>query len=273
MIITSAQNPRLQRVRGLLDKRRQREEERAFVVEGVRLAEEGLAAGWTPELVLFAAGLSERGQAVVTGFAQAGAEVLEIAPRLMETLAGTEAPQGLLVVFPQPVAILPERLNFVLVADQLRDPGNLGTLLRSAAAAGVQAALLSPGTVDAFSPKVVRSGMGAHFRLPILHASWDEIHTICAGQGLQVLLADAAGGEDCWDTDLHPPLALLVGGEAEGASPQAAALASRAIAIPMPGRSESLNAAVAASILLFEVLRQRRSAPPGRTRRDNQHGT
>jgi len=259
MIITSAHNPRLQRIRGLLDKRKQREEEHAFVVEGVRLAEEGLAAGWTPELVLFAAGLSERGQAAVAGFARAGAEVLEITPRIMETLSGTEAPQGLLAVFAQPAATLPEPVNFILIADRLRDPGNLGTLLRSAAAAGAQAALLPPGTVDAFAPKVVRSGMGAHFRLPILHQSWEEIRAICAGQDLRVLLADAASGEACWDVDLRRPLALMVGSEAEGASPEAAALALQAITIPMPGKSESLNAAVAASILLFEVVRQRRS--------------
>ncbi len=260
MVITSAQNPRLQRIRGLLDKRKQREEERAFVVEGVRLAEEGLSAGWTPELVLFAEGLSQRGLAAVAGFAQAGAEVLEIAPRLMETLAETEAPQGLLAVFPQPAAALPERVNFILIADQLRDPGNLGTLLRSAAAAGAQAALLSPGTVDAFAPKVVRAGMGAHFRLPILHASWEEIRAVCTGHGLQVLLAEADRGDACWDLDLRQPLALIVGSEAEGARPPASALANRAVTIPMPGKSESLNAAVAASILLFEVVRQRRSS-------------
>ncbi len=272
MIITSAQNPRLQRVRGLLDKRKQREDERAFVVEGVRLAEEGLAAGWTPELVLCSTGLSGRGQAVVAGFAQAGAEVLEVAPRLMEAVAGTDSPQGLLAVFAQPAASIPETVDFILIADQLRDPGNLGTLLRSAAAAGAQAALLSPGTVDAFSPKVVRSGMGAHYRLPILHLPWDEIHSICDRAGLQVFLADAAGGEVCWDIDLRLPLALLVGGEAEGASPQAVALTGRSIAIPMPGKSESLNAAVAASILLFEVVRQRRNVPPGARSADSRPG-
>jgi len=152
---------------------------------------------------------------------------------------------------------LPEPLDFVLICDNLRDPGNLGTLLRSAAAAGVQTALLSPGTTDAFAPKVVRAGMGAHFRLPVQHLSWGEIRDLCKHNGLRLFLAEAAEGAAAWDLDLRQPLALMVGSEAEGATPEAMALAAQPVRIPMPGQSESLNAAVAASILLFEIVRQR----------------
>lgn len=262
--ISSSHNPRLARVRGLLERRKQREEQQAFVVEGVRLVEEALAAGWQPELVLYSSQLSERGIQTARGFAARGAEVLEIAPRLMEGLTDTETPQGLLAVFPLPKPQLPARLDFVLIADNLRDPGNLGALLRSAAAAGAQAALLSPGTTDAFAPKVLRAAMGAHFRLPILRGTWEAIRALCkqpkdtAAPALTVFLAEAAEGAACWDLDLRQPLALMVGSEAEGATDAAMALADRPITIPMPGASESLNAAVAASILLFEVVRQRR---------------
>ena len=100
---------------------------------------------------------------------------------------------------------------------KIRDPGNLGTLLRTAAAAGVQAVLLPPETTDAFAPKVVRSGMGAHFRLPIHSMSWDEINQVVKLAGLQVFLADM-DGQSCWETDLRQPLALIIGGEADGAS-------------------------------------------------------
>lgn len=254
-MITSAQNPRLQRIRALLEKRKQRESEGAFVIEGVRLAEEALAAGWTPELVLYASRLSQRGSAVTEGFSQAGAEVLEVADHLIDSLSGTETSQGLLAVVPQRSMPLPEQRNFLVIADTLRDPGNLGTMLRTAAAAGAQGVLLSPATTDAFSPKVLRAGMGAHFRLPILAASWEEIATLCAG--LRVLIAEAEEGISLWQTDLRTPLALLISSEAEGASPQALALPHQTIRIPMPGRSESLNAAIAAGILLFEVVRQR----------------
>jgi TrmH family RNA methyltransferase len=163
---------------------------------------------------------------------------------------------------------LPTELHFVLVADNLRDPGNLGPLLRTAAASGAQAALLSPGTTDAFAPKVLRAGMGAHFRLPVFHLTWDEIRAVCkepvrpAGEpqrSLRIFLAEASDGTPCWDLDLRQPLTLIVGSEAEGASREALALADELITIPMPGKSESLNAAIAASILLFEIVRQRRT--------------
>ncbi len=259
-MITSPQNPKIQWVRALLEKRKQRDAEQAFVVEGVRLVEEAQLSGWQPQIVLYDERLSERGQALVRGFAQAGVETVEIPSRLMESVAGTDSPQGLLAVLPQREPVLPSMLNFVLVADNIRDPGNLGTLLRTAAAAGAQAALLSPGTTDAYAPKVLRSGMGAHFRLPVLHLDWEAIHLTCARHSLQVYIAEAMEGRVCWDLDLTNPLALIIGSEAEGASAEASALAQQAITIPMPGRFESLNAAVAASILLFEVVRQRRAA-------------
>ncbi|MBE0696562.1 MAG: RNA methyltransferase [Anaerolineaceae bacterium] len=268
-IISSSHNPHLQRVRALLEKKKQRDEEQAFVVEGVRLVEEGLASRWQPELVLYTARLSERGREVVYGLEGAGAKALQVEPHLLESAAGTETPQGLLAIFKRPLVVLPEQLDFILIADALHDPGNLGTLLRTAAAAGAQAVLLSPGSTDAFSPKVLRAGMGAHFRLPILPLEWVKIQAICRGKHLQVFLAESAGGVSCWDVDLHRPLALLVGSEADGASAEGQSLAKQSIHIPMPGQSESLNAAVAASILMFEVVRQRRGNPASRQGDDN----
>jgi RNA methyltransferase, TrmH family len=263
-MISSSHNPRLQRVRALLEKKKQRDEEQAFVVEGVRLVEEGLNSAWQPELVLYTALLSERGQKVVQGLAAAGAETLLVEPHLLESTAGTETPQGLLTIFRRQSLAVPTQLDFVLIADTLRDPGNLGTLLRTAAAAAAQAVLLSPGSTDAFSPKVLRAGMGAHFRIPILPLDWDKIQAVCREKNLRVFLAESAGGVSCWDVDLRPPLALLVGSEAEGASAEGQSLAKQSIHIPMPGQSESLNAAVAASILMFEVVRQRRGKPASR---------
>ena len=128
---------------------------------------------------------------------------------------------------------------------------------RSADAAGVDAVLIPPETTDPFAPKVVRAGMGAHFRLPILSMYWEEIQRISASAKVQVFLADMEG-KSCWEADLRPPLALIVGGESDGASEQARQLASQRISIPMAGKTESLNAAVAGSVLMFDVMRQRR---------------
>jgi TrmH family RNA methyltransferase len=142
-----------------------------------------------------------------------------------------------------------------LIVDSLRDPGNLGTLLRSAAASDVDVVLLPPETVDAYNPKVVRGAMGAHFRLPILEAAWAEIAERV--RGMNVYLA-AADGELTYSVpDWTQPSALIVGGEASGASKDALQLATKRISIPLSREVESLNAAVAAGIILFEAKRQR----------------
>ena len=116
---------------------------------------------------------------------------------------------------------------------------------------------LPPGTADAFAPKVVRAGMGAHFQLPILSAGWEEIEARLSGAKLNIYLAAAGEGQVYTQADFRAPLALVIGSEAEGAGEAAARLAQARVHIPMPGRMESLNAAAAASILLFEVVRQR----------------
>jgi len=258
-MITSSHNPKIQSVRDLLARRKERDERAQFVVEGVRLAEEAYQAGWLPAWVLTGEPLSERGRSLAASFARLGIEVEEVSTSLMETLGDTQTSPGLLAVLPARELPLPEKLDFVLVADALRDPGNLGALLRTAAAAAVQAVFLAPGTVDAFSPKVLRGGMGAQFRLPVRNYTWEQIQSTCRQPSapLTLFLAEAGQGQPLWQTDLRSPLALVVGGEAEGASPAGLAAAEAFISVPMPGKSESLNAAIAASIILFEVVRQR----------------
>lgn len=239
-----------------------RRAEQAFVVEGVRLAEEALAAGWQARLVLYSDEVSSRGQIVVDGFSRRSAPVEQVTRQVLKAAADTETPQGLLVVLSLLELPLPEDPDFLLVLDEMRDPGNLGAILRSAAAAGVQAVLLSPGSADPFAPKVVRAAMGAHFRLPVRRLGWEEIAGFLAArlkEGLRVYLADAGGGLAYTRADFRCPLALILGGEAGGAGQEARSLAGQKVHIPMPGGSESLNAAVAAGILLFEVLRQRAS--------------
>lgn len=255
-MITSAQNAKLKLTRLLLGKPKERRAAEAFVAEGVRLLEEALAARWPARFVLYTEGLSPRGAEIVSGFRDLGVDVEEVSPDLLQAISETETSQGLLAVMEERPLPLPERLDFALIPDQVRDPGNLGTLIRSAAASGVQAVLLPPHTSDAFAPKVVRSAMGAHFRLPLLQMTWAQIAQTTSAAGLRLHLADMEG-LSCWQADLRPPLALIIGGEAAGASPEALALDPQRLSIPMPGGAESLNAGVAGSILMFEVVRQR----------------
>ena len=254
-MITSAQNPKLKLVRALMGRPRERGEAGAFVAEGIRLVEEAVAAGWPFRFVLYTGGLNKRGSHLVAELKSRGIETDEVASFLLDALSDTGNTQGIIAVLELAQLPIPISRDFILIPDQIRDPGNLGTLLRSATAAGVQAVFLPPETTDAFAPKVVRAGMGAHFRMPIYDLTWEEIRE--ATQGLRIFLADM-DGDSCWETDLHSPLALIVGGEAEGASLPARELAGSSISIPMPGHAESLNAAMAGVVLLFEVVRQRK---------------
>jgi TrmH family RNA methyltransferase len=258
-MITSLHNSRIQLVRKLQAQAKARREEQAFVIEGVRLVEEALQADWEVQSVLFTAQLDERGKAVVDGFTTRGVPVEQVSATVFKSISETETPQGLLAVLALHALPLPPDPNFLLILDGLRDPGNLGAVLRTAAAACVQAVLLTPGSADAYAPKVVRAAMGAHFRLPIHHLGWDQIsQTLIKPSGnLRVYLADSARGTPYAQADFHTPLALIIGGEATGAGLEAAALAHTRVHIPMPGGSESLNAAIAASLLMFEVVRQR----------------
>jgi len=236
---------------------KERREEGAFVAEGVRLVEEAFNSNWGFRFVLYDEMLNERGKSNVESLKSRGVDCEEVSPNLMKSLSDTETSQGILAVINLTQLPITNYPNFVLIPDQIRDPGNLGTLLRSADAAGVDAVLIPPETTDPFAPKVVRAGMGAHFRLPIHALTWEEIEQKSKSANMQMLLADMEG-RSCWDVGLRPPLALIVGGEAEGASQQARKLANQTIGIPMAGKTESLNAAVAGSVLMFEIVRQRK---------------
>src|SRR4030095_12725985 len=211
-MITSSQNPKLKLVRSLMGRPKERREANAFVVEGVRLIEEAVTAGWKFQFVLYSAGLSDRGQDLVKILKAHRIDVEEVSGDLLQKASETESPQSILAVLEFTELPVPESPNFILIPDQIRDPGNLGTLIRTAAATGVQAVFLPPETTDAFSPKVLRSGMGAHFRLPIHSMKWEKIRR--ETNDLQIFLADM-DGDSCWEIDLRQPLALIVGSEAE----------------------------------------------------------
>ena len=255
-MVSSSQNPKIKLARALTGRPKERREAEAFLAEGVRLIEEAFAANWPFRFVLVSDELRERGKKLVKKLEDKKINIEKVESELLQSLSETETSPGILAVLNNSQLPIPQSPNFILIPDSIRDPGNLGTLLRTADAAGVQAVLIPPETTDAFAPKVVRAGMGAHFRLPMQTISWDEIRE--RTKGLQIYLADM-DGQSCWETDFRQPLALIVGGEAEGASEQAQKLANASIKIPMAGKTESLNAAVAGSVLMFEVMRQRKN--------------
>ncbi len=250
-LIRSGDNPVAKRIRSLRQ-RKTREAERAFVVEGVRAIEDALAARGNAETILVRSDSDW-----MPPPAGSIGSIRYVEARLFDELAETVSPQPLIGIFNFPDLLPdPDAIPFVLIADGLRDPGNLGTLLRSAAGAGINLVLLSPGTVDAFNGKVVRAAMGAHFRIPIdeLDDGWRAWLTqACPTR----VLADADGHRVYTDFPWVGPLAIIVGSEADGPTYLGRDLASETVRIPLENDVESLNAGIAGSLILFEAKRQR----------------
>lgn len=259
-MITSLDNPRVKEARKL-QRRRQRHKSNALLLEGVRLVRDAFQSGaqvrevyFTPELVAN----NNEAQQLLAAFTAARIDLLACTTAVLASLTETVTPQGVVAVMTLPALPLPTSIDFVLILDQVRDPGNAGTLLRAAEAAGVGLAIFGPETVDPYNDKVLRAGMGAHFRLPLrLCSDWAAIQSLLP-TGMTVYLAQADASLAYDAVDWRASAALVVGGEADGASPTADQVA-QPIAIPMQGQAESLNAAMAGTVILFEAARQRRS--------------
>ncbi|NDJ79130.1 MAG: RNA methyltransferase [Chloroflexi bacterium] len=250
--ITSPHNPRVKLVRQLQRQAKTRRQQQRLVLEGVRLITDALDSGAVPDFLCFSGDASPV-QETVTRASGDGILCLPVTEDLLRDMADTETPQGVLGVFPWPDLAYPDPPARVIVADGWRDPGNLGTMLRTAAAAGVDLVVLAPGTVDVFNPKCIRAGMGAQFRVPVRAWSWDKLQTHLADH--HIFLA-AAQGDQPYDTVDWPALCtIIVGSEAHGPSAHATALAYSTLYIPMQPGAESLNAAVAASLLIYASRR------------------
>jgi RNA methyltransferase, TrmH family len=247
-------------VRRLLAKRTTRWAERAFVVEGVEVVRAALAAGAVPESVYVAA---EGGHGVAELASRAedlGVRVHVLAPGVMSRVADTVTPQGVLAVFPMadrgPEATAGGTLAVVM--DDVRDPGNAGTVLRTADAAGVDVVVCCGGTVDPYNPKTVRSSAGSIFHVPLV-VEPDVVRALelLAAHGYRRLGAVVRDGEDYTTVDWRRPTALVLGNESAGLP--AGLPLEGTVGIPMAGRAESLNVGTACAVLCFEALRQRRT--------------
>lgn len=241
-----------------LRRRKARDRNALFVVEGVRASEElvkspleVVGALVSPQLAT-----NPRGASLRTALTSRGTEITEVTTAEFESAAETETPQGILVIAATPTRSLepfaaadPSR---VLVLDAVQDPGNVGTLIRTAAALGATATVALPGTVDLWNAKVVRSAMGAHFFHPALHCTWDELRLFLDDRGIPLWGADARGTPA--GRGMAPPrLALAVGNEGSGLSDDVRHAASHFVGLPLAEPVESLNVAVAAGILLYEL--------------------
>lgn len=233
------------------------------MAEGVTLLSEALAAGAALESVYAAPGAPED---LLAEAGRRGARVFTLAPGVIERVADTATPQPVMAVLAMPSfggAAL-AGADAVVVCVDVRDPGNAGTVMRSAVAAGFGALIMCGTSVDPYNPKTVRASAGAIFRLPVVVAAGtSELIEDLGRAGLKRVAAVSAGGRAPWELDLSGPVALLVGNEAHGLGPDALSTVEELVTIPMAADTESLNVGVATAVICFEAVRQRRAAGKG----------
>lgn len=243
-----------------LQRRRSRERQALFVVEGVRSVEELLRSSLSVQGAIVGPALATtpRGEALRAALVATGAPVLEVNERDFASAASTESPQGVLAIARIPeydlsTIEIPSHAR-ILVLDAIQDPGNVGTLVRTAAAFGVSVTVAMPGTVDLWNGKVVRSAMGALFHHPASICTWDDLDVFLAERAIPLWGADALGDAlESIERPFPPRLAIAVGNEGAGLSSEASSRLARRIAIRICSDVESLNVAVAAGILLHHL--------------------
>lgn len=258
-MINSTANKQVRRVTNLVKKARARREEGLYVVEGLRMCRE-LSSEQVEILYVSESFLKEEEHRKLTeGF------VWEtVADPVMKVMADTQTPQGILALVRRRDWTLEEILGqpqtpLLMVLETVQDPGNLGTILRAGEGAGITGLIMNTGTADIYNPKVIRSTMGSIYRVPFVYA--EDLHGACDAikkRGIRLFAAHLEGSSEYDREDYTGPCGFLIGNEANGLTKETAAMADARIRIPMAGQVESLNAAVAASVLMFETARQRR---------------
>ena len=254
-VISAASNPLLKAVRKLA----QHKTDERFIVEGERV----VAELYTTDLIVEKLFIVEKYLHLTTKWQQRGAQVIALTVEAFASISATNNPQGILAIAVKKNFLLEDLLankssSFFVLGDHLQDPGNLGTIIRTSAAAGCDGVFLTSGSVDAYNPKVVRATMGGCFKLPIVEKlQLTELKLLLQRYGYQLVLADVRAEAIYTEIDLRKRTVLWVGNENAGPDKEYINLADVLVKIPQPGSVESLNVSVAASLIIYEALRQR----------------
>lgn len=259
--LTSVVNPVVKTAADLKQKK-YRAEQNAFLAEGLRSVEEAVNCGHVRQIfVLSGVAMTKRQKAIIEMAAAAGVELYAVTEQVMKKIADTETPQAMTAVVTRPESSLEDLKaagGNLLVLDRISDPGNLGTMIRTADAAGFNGVVLLSGCADAFAPKVVRSTMGSLLHLPVVeNVEADVFLKWAQTNGYELLVTYLEDADNLYQTDMSGRLALVIGNEATGVTKELLRAVSKKVYIPMEGKAESLNAAVAAGVVMFECLRQR----------------
>lgn len=259
MEITGLQNP-VVKAAAELKQKKYRQQQGLFLAEGLRTVEEAVRYGRV-QSIFYTAVEDERTRSVLEEAAAKNVKLICVSEGVMKKIADTEMPQGVLAVCEMPACSVEELLatgKMLLVLDRVGDPGNIGTMLRTADAAGLGGLVLLKGSADIYAPKTVRASMGSLFHLPVIGGvSEAEFISSARKAGYELLVTCLDGADNLYKADLRGRLAFVMGNEANGVTESLLAAADKRVFIPMQGRAESLNVAMAAGVVMFEALRQR----------------
>lgn len=262
-VIKSNQNPLIKEVKSLKQKKN-RDEQKLFFIEGERFVEEAVKVKVKIDKIFISedyfANNSHR--YFCDKLEKLGYQIILVTDKLFDEISDTENPQGILAVIKVMEAnfddIYSSPDSFIIILDSIQDPGNFGTIIRTADAAGATGIIYSKGCVDLYNPKVLRGTMGSIFHLPVIYCdSLTEAIIEIKEKGIKVYAAHLDAKVDYFNVSMQDKTAIIIGNEANGIKDEVAALADILIKIPMPGKSESLNASVAAGLMMYEVVRQR----------------
>lgn len=263
--IHSAQNSLIKEYKKLLTGSRQRKKLGKIALEGPNLIEGALDAGLIPEVMFFTQSYLDSEEKLLINRLSPAVKKVVLTPELFDELAETDNPRGVAAMMPfkpeEDLKIQPDLLKLAMVLDRLQDPGNMGTIIRTAAAAGVDIIYYTKGSVDPYSPKVLRSTAGLIFHIPVIPLDTPSLKLKELKQeGIKVVAASKKG-QSFWQADYGYKTALIIGNEAGGISEELLELADLKVAVPLEDPVESLNAATAAAVITYEIIRRSRKMP------------
>jgi RNA methyltransferase, TrmH family len=240
-----------------LKERKNRNKSNKYIIEGFRLVQEAFKASVDVDYLIVTKDGNEKIDQYLENHITENMKIYEISDNLFKELISTENPQGILAVINMNAIKMQSNGSFYVLCDKLQDPGNLGTIIRTAHAAGVQGIILTKGTVDIYNEKTIRSTMGSIFYIPI-HYDDDNLSLVKSlkDEGFNLVVTSLDTNKDFFQEDLLGKVILTVGNEGNGVSEEVFALADTKVKIPMPGNAESLNVAIATSVIMYEKVRQ-----------------
>jgi len=265
MDILSPQNPRAKEWAQLLEKKH-RDKQEKYIIEGIHLVQEALRSGADLECIAFDVEQGIPSELSPMAESGGGAQWIGVSAAVIAKCSDTKTPQPVFAVVRKQKAavekLLAQKSSLVIVLDGVQDPGNVGTIIRTADAAGADGVIVGRGSADIYNPKTIRSTMGSVFHLPVVEGDLTELLPKAKKSGARIVSTSLQATATCYEYDFTGPSWLLMGNEAKGVSEAARQLVDDALIIPMKGQAESLNVAMASTVMLFEAMRQRHFARP-----------